>query len=85
MTPCKSCEELKVILEEMKFCHQQELLVISKDTERLNWIDKNASFVCNEPYKIGPYKVGQLRQMADDGIAHDKHKPTTLLENLGQG
>jgi len=56
-----------------------------KDTERLNWIDQNASFVCNEPYRIGPYKVGELRKMADDGIAQDKHKSTTLRENLGQG
>lgn len=55
-----------------------------KDSQRLDWIDKNASFVCNDPYKIGPYKVGELRKMADDGIAFDL-KPNTLRQELGEG
>lgn len=41
------------------------------ETARLNWLDKNCSFVADEAYIIGPYKVGQLRQMADDGIEID--------------
>lgn len=60
--------------------------LFNKESDRLNWLDMNTSFVADEKYRIGPYKVGELRAMADDGIAADKkHKPTTLRENLGQG
>ena len=47
------------------------LIELFKDKKRLDWIDKNASFVCNEPYRIGPYGIGELRKMADDGIAQE--------------
>ena len=42
------------------------------DTARLNWLDKYCSFVADSQFNIGPYKVGELRKMADDGIALEK-------------
>lgn len=42
------------------------------ESKRLDWIDWNCSFVASAPYVIGPYKLGELRKMADDGIAQEK-------------
>ena len=42
------------------------------DKERLDWLDWHCSFVASDPYVIGPYKLGELRKMADDGIAQRK-------------
>ncbi len=47
------------------------------ETERIDWMDKHCSFVCDEEYNIGPYKIGELRKMADDGIRIDKEKGNT--------
>ena len=44
---------------------------LRRDAERLDWLDLHCSFVADGEYKIGPYLVGQLRQMADDGLAQD--------------
>ena len=44
------------------------------DTERLNWLDLHTAFVADGKYFIGPYKAGELRKMADDGIAIEKSK-----------
>lgn len=44
------------------------------DKERLDWLDQHTSFVADGEYCIGPYKVGDLRKMADDGIEIDKLK-----------
>lgn len=41
------------------------------DTERLDWLDRHCAFVADPEYKIGPYKVGELRLMADEGILTD--------------
>jgi hypothetical protein len=42
------------------------------DTERLDWLDKHCAFVADHEYNIGPFKVGELRKMADAGISADK-------------
>ena len=42
------------------------------DKERLDWLDQHTAFVADGEYQIGPYKVGELRKMADEGIAIDK-------------
>lgn len=41
------------------------------DTELLDWLDHHCSFVADPEYKIGPYKVGDLRKMAKEGILWD--------------
>lgn len=45
--------------------------VADEEAKRLDWLDRNCRFVANSEYNIGPYKIGQLRQMADAGIAAD--------------
>lgn len=42
-----------------------------QDKQRLDWIDKHCSFVPDAEYLIKPYKIGELRKMADDGIAQE--------------
>jgi len=44
----------------------------NKDKERLDWLDQHTAFVADGEYIIGSYKIGELRKMADDGIAIDK-------------
>lgn len=55
-------EQAKVIALEKELILEQT---------RLNWLDQNCSFVADESYIIGPYKVGELRKLADDGIEID--------------
>ena len=81
-TPSSVTEDL--ITKALKAYGDERVEEAGQDSRRMDWIDKNASFVCNESYNIGPYGVGELRKMADDGIAQDR-KPTTLRENIGQG
>lgn len=38
------------------------------DTQRLDWLDQHCAFVADSQFNIGPYKIGELRKMADDGI-----------------
>lgn len=51
---------------------QAENEELSEDRKRLNWLDLHTAFVADGEYRIGPYKIGELRKMADDGIAIDK-------------
>ena len=44
------------------------LALAKTETARLDWLDAHAAFVADEPFRIGPYKIGELRKMADDGI-----------------
>lgn len=100
MSECDNCEKLRSITQEKErelsqlkesFAQAQLELggleaLFKKESERLDWLDQHTSFVADEKYNIGPYKVGGLRAMADDGIEADhRQKPTTLRENLGQG
>jgi hypothetical protein len=55
---------------EKSLAESRKALRLSED--RLNWLDWHCSFFASEPYRIGPYKEGQLRQMADDGIEQQK-------------
>lgn len=55
---------------------------IEKDQNRLNWLDLHTNLVADGEYVIGPYKIGELRKMADDGIAIDAaNKEETANEN----
>lgn len=45
------------------------------DAKRLDWLDAHCSFVADHPYAIGPFKVGELRKMADAGLAIDAALP----------
>jgi hypothetical protein len=36
--------------------------------------DKHCSFVADAEYNLGPFKVGELRKLADAGIAAEKKK-----------
>lgn len=40
-----------------------------KEVQRMNWLDENCSFVANHEFNLGPFKVGELRKLADAGIA----------------
>ena len=53
---------------------EAKLEAAKRDSERLDWLDRHCSFVADYEFKIGPYKVGQLRQMADDGLAQSAAK-----------
>lgn len=41
------------------------------DSSRLDWLDQHCAFVADGEYKIGPFKIGELRQLADAGMAQD--------------
>lgn len=41
---------------------------LRQEADRLDWLDWHCSFVANEHYNIGPFREGQLRTMADEGI-----------------
>ena len=55
-----------------------------EDTIRLDWLDKHCSFVADEPYRIGPYKVGELRKMADDGLETDRKLGNCICMDCGE-
>jgi hypothetical protein len=44
------------------------------ETRRLNWLDEHCSFVANYDYNLGPFKIGELRKLADAGIAEDEKR-----------
>ena len=48
-----------------------EKMPVATDTECLDWLDRHCSFVADAEYKIGPYKIGELRKMAYEGILTD--------------
>ncbi len=41
------------------------------DSRRLDWLDQHCAFVADQEYNIGPFAIGELRQMADAGLAAD--------------
>jgi hypothetical protein len=44
---------------------------LREERERLDWLDHHCAFVADSEYSIGPYRIGELRKMADDGIQID--------------
>lgn len=44
---------------------------LSMDSLRLDWLDLHCSFVADCEYCLGPFKVGQLRELADAGLGVD--------------
>lgn len=44
------------------------------EQKRMNWLDQNRSFVADYKYNLGPFKIGELRKLADAGLAADKKK-----------
>lgn len=56
----------------VEYPEHAELKTAEDDEKRLNWLDLHTAFVADGEYIIGPYKKGELRKMADDGIAIDK-------------
>ncbi len=48
-----------------------EKMPVATDTECLDWLDNHCSFVADPEYKSGPYKIGELRKMAYEGILTD--------------
>jgi len=41
---------------------------------RINWLDEHCSFVADYPYNLGPFGRGELRKLADAGLAADGAK-----------
>lgn len=46
----------------------------------LKWLDKNCSFVADAKYNLGPFQVGELRKLAQAGIAADEAGLATTVE-----
>lgn len=44
------------------------------ETQRMNWLDAHCSFVADHEYNLGPFKIGELRKLADAGIAEDERR-----------
>ncbi len=61
----------------------KEIERLDEDRKRLNWLDLHTAFVADGEYRIGPYKRGELRKMADDGIAIDKSSKTRKCRVCG--
>lgn len=38
----------------------------------MDWLDRHCSFVADSGYNLGPFKVGQLRLLAQAGLAADR-------------
>lgn len=55
-TPCREC------LEAAACALKQEM----------DWLDLHCSVVADHPYKLGPFRVGGLRLLAQAGLAADK-------------
>lgn len=47
---------------------------LSADKRRLDWLDLHCSFVADFDYNLGPFKLGELRKLADAGIEADSKK-----------
>ena len=60
---------LQKSLDEQAALLSQKGEALRLESRRINWLDWHCCFVASEPYCIGPYKLGELRKMADDGIA----------------
>ena len=45
--------------------HRRQL---DRERARLDWLDYNCSFVADSHFNLGPFKPGQLRELADAGI-----------------
>lgn len=45
---------------------------LALEVQRMNWLDAHCSFVAGDKYNLGPFRVGELRKLADAGIAADK-------------
>lgn len=54
-----------------------EMLMLER--KRLDWLDKHCSFVADAEFNFGPFKVGQLRDLADAGL-----KATGTHESLSE-
>lgn len=49
---------------------------LALERKRMDWLDNHCSFVADYDYNIGPFKVGELRRMAEAGLAIDEGKAT---------
>lgn len=53
-----------------------------KAMKQLDWLDRNCSFVADAGYNLGPFKIGELRKLADAGIAEDARRE--MSKNITQ-
>lgn len=54
-----------------------EKLILER--ERLGWLDMHCSFVADAEYNLGPFKPGELKQLADAGLAEDAGRTSTKV------
>jgi len=59
----------------------ERLREMEADERRLNWLDEHCAFVADPEFAIGPFKVGQLREMADEGM----RQSAALVERTEDG
>lgn len=54
--------------------NRQLFVALVLERRRLHWLDHHCSFVADTEYCLGPFQVGELRQLADAGLAADDAK-----------
>jgi hypothetical protein len=58
-------------------CNEEIYAEYVLEMRRLNWLDKHCSFVADYDYNLGPFKIGELRKLADAGLAEDERRNPT--------
>lgn len=64
----------KIICESLRSTPQAGEGALQREME---WLDQHCSFVADHPYNFGPFKRGELRMLAQAGIAVDQQHPPT--------
>ncbi len=59
---------------------ERRLNEVTKELEQykkeMHWLDHHCAFVADYEYKLGPFKIGELRLLAQAGIKADESNPT---------
>lgn len=69
----ESCPNDGVLMRPLTWREANQTLfdALILERNRLNWLDAHCSFVADFEYNLGPFKVGELRMLADAGLAVD--------------
>ena len=66
--------KLRQQIEELQKFIGPLVAAVKLDKARLDWLDKHCSCRPNPEYRLRPYMIGELREMADAGMLADKTK-----------
>lgn len=59
-------------LKWLEFCTPATDDELRQLRREMDWLDDHCSFVADHPYRLGPFKRGELRKLAQAGIAADQ-------------